>query len=60
VADKLKELCKWKTEVYAKEFATLAEAVAEPRFVCLKCGRAARRKKWLCKPEKLPAAPAGK
>ncbi len=60
MADKLKELCKWKSEVYAREFATLVDAVSEPRFVCLKCGRAARRKKWLCRPEKLSAAAADK
>jgi len=54
LGDKLKELCKWKSDTYGREMETLAAIVSEPRFVCLKCGRAAERKKWLCKPEKLP------
>jgi hypothetical protein len=53
VAEKLKALCKWKTEAYAKNLAALRAIVAQPGHVCLKCGRAADRKKWLCKPHKL-------
>jgi len=53
VADKPKELCKWKSGDYVKLRALLEEIVVEPRFVCTKCGRAANRKKWLCKPSHL-------
>ncbi len=53
MGDKLKELCKWKTESYSKDLATLKKIVADPCFVCVKCGRAADRKKLLCKPEKI-------
>ncbi len=48
-----KELCKWKREDYARELTLLKRIVAEPRFVCEKCGRAADKKKRLCNPEKL-------
>jgi len=53
MADKLKELCKWKTSDYAKETAKLEEIILGARFVCVKCGRAACKKKWLCKPQRL-------
>jgi len=53
VADKPKELCKWKSGDYVKLRALLEEIVVEPRFVCTKCGRAANRKKRLCKPSHL-------
>jgi hypothetical protein len=58
LADKLKELCKWKSATYERELDALMEIVAQPRFVCTKCGRAADRKKWLCKPQKLPSSPS--
>lgn len=48
-----KELCKWKREDYARELPLLKRIVADPKFVCEKCGRAAAKKKRLCKPEKL-------
>ena len=48
-----KELCKWKREDYARDLPLLKRIVAEPRYVCEKCGRAADKKKRLCKPEKL-------
>jgi len=53
MSKKAKKLCKWKKDEYKKCFDELSEAVSEPRYVCTKCGRAARYKKWLCKPEKL-------
>jgi hypothetical protein len=31
----------------------LRELVGVPRFICARCGRAARKKKNLCKPRKL-------
>ncbi len=50
VGDKCKELCKWKKEQYVRDLDKLKEAVGQPRYVCEKCGRAAEKKKWLCKP----------
>ncbi len=48
-----KELCKWSREDYAKELPLLKRIVSKPRFVCEKCGRAADKKKRLCKPARL-------
>jgi hypothetical protein len=48
-----KELCDWSKDELRKHFEQLCQIVAEPRFVCKKCGRAANRKKWLCDGEKL-------
>jgi hypothetical protein len=48
-----KELCKWKRDEYAREMPLLKRIVAEPGYVCEKCGRAADKKKRLCKPRKL-------
>jgi len=53
MADKIRELCKWKSESYLKELDLLCTIVSSPRFVCTKCGRVADKKKWLCKPQKL-------
>ena len=47
---KARELCKWKRDEYVSQFALLCEVVRKPRHVCEKCGRAARKKAWLCKP----------
>ena len=48
-----KTLCKWKKDDLADDFSSLLEAVKGAKFVCMKCGRAAAAKKWLCKPKKL-------
>ena len=53
MGDKPKELCKWTREEYVREMELLCKAVKDPKYVCSKCGRAARKKKWLCKPEDL-------
>ncbi len=53
MGDKTKALCKWDKGRYVKDLALLREIVAEPRFICKDCGRAAREKKWLCKPTKI-------
>jgi len=36
------------------DFDAYCRLVARPRFVCQHCGRAARKKKNLCDPRKLP------
>jgi hypothetical protein len=48
-----KEICEWSKDELRKHFESLCEIVADPRFVCKKCGRAANRKKWLCDSKKL-------
>ena len=46
---KVEEICKWKRDDYPKRLEELRQIVADPQFVCVKCGRAANKKKWLCK-----------
>lgn len=46
-------LCKWPKERFQKDLEELKEAVAKPKFVCIKCGRAARKKGYLCDPVKI-------
>jgi hypothetical protein len=53
LAEKIRELCKWKRDEYAAQLPKLREVVAQPRYLCEKCGRAARKKKWLCRPVEL-------
>lgn len=50
LSEKVRELCKWKRDEYSRQLALLREVVRRPRHVCEKCGRAARKKAWLCKP----------
>jgi hypothetical protein len=50
---KTEPLCKWKRGDYQEHFDRLRKIVAEPKFICLKCGRAADKKKHLCEPEPL-------
>jgi len=50
---KNKSLCDWhKTEI-EKHFSELVEIISQPRYLCKKCARAAKKKQFLCKPEKL-------
>ncbi len=53
MGEKAEPLCKWRREAYAERFDKLCKIVTEPKFVCLKCGRAAEKKKHLCEPEPL-------
>ena len=46
-------LCDWTRRDLEKHFELLCEIVADPRYVCTKCGRAAGEKKWLCKPRRM-------
>ena len=47
---KQKKLCKWNQEEFANNFENLAEIVDKSKYACTKCGRAARKEKWLCEP----------
>ncbi|MFO7654319.1 MAG: hypothetical protein R6X25_10920 [Candidatus Krumholzibacteriia bacterium] len=51
MGDKSKELCNWKPARIEKDLDKVRKIVARPRFVCLKCARAAADRKHLCKPE---------
>jgi predicted nucleic acid-binding Zn ribbon protein len=53
MGEKKEPLCKWKCEAYEARFDKLRKIVAEPKYVCLKCGRAAQKKKHLCNPKPL-------
>jgi len=49
-----KELCEWSKAQLRDHFELLEKIVANPKYVCTQCGRAANAKKWLCKAKKLP------
>lgn len=48
-----KELCDWSKKDYQDKFDLLKKIVHHPRYACIKCGRAASAKKWLCKAKPL-------
>lgn len=52
-----KKLCDWSKKDLRERFTELAVLVSKPRFVCVKCGRAASSDAALCKPK--PLKPAG-
>jgi hypothetical protein len=47
-----KTLCNFK-KLRVKDFARYARLVNEPQVICKNCGRAANRKKYVCKPRKI-------
>jgi hypothetical protein len=49
MAKKAKELCKWKQDDIKKNLDKFSDIVRSPKFVCVKCGRVADKKKWLHK-----------
>jgi len=51
-SDKAKTICEWKGQIEA-HWEELKELVSKPKYACRKCGRAASRKKVLCKPRAL-------
>jgi len=53
MAEEQKHLCKWKKAEFDDRFEALKSIVAQPRYACRRCGRVARSKKWLCKPDRL-------
>lgn len=48
-----KQLCKWDKDEIKDNLKELKKIVSEPRFLCKKCARAAKREEHLCKPEPL-------
>ena len=57
MAKKTKELCKWKQEDISDKLDKFSDIVKNPKFVCIKCGRVADKKKWLHKPIALKQSP---
>jgi hypothetical protein len=53
MSDSRKPLCKWKKADIEAQFDELVALVRKPKYICSKCGRAAKSKKSLCKPESL-------
>ena len=47
---KVETLCEWKKDEYETQVELLRGIVSHARYVCRKCGRSARKKKYLCKP----------
>ncbi len=50
MSKKNETLCDWSRKKIEKQFAELTAIVAQPKFICKKCGRASSEKKRLCKP----------
>ncbi|GLP95409.1 hypothetical protein GCM10007895_07150 [Paraferrimonas sedimenticola] len=48
-----KAICKWSKSAYQTKFELLLSFVEDPKFICTKCGRAANKKKVLCKPRSM-------
>lgn len=56
MAKDIKPLCKWDKDEIKDNLKDLKKIVSEPRFICRKCARAARKEEHLCKPEPLEKA----
>ena len=53
MSDRPKRLCKWKKSAYKDELDELRRLVADAKFVCRRCGRAANDRKCLCDPARI-------
>jgi len=49
----MKELCKLKKTELASNFKKIVKIVSKPKFICEKCARVAKDKKYLCEPKAL-------
>jgi len=49
----MKHLCKWKSEKIGKKFDEYCDCVLPAKFICKKCGRAAKSSELLCSPKKI-------
>jgi hypothetical protein len=50
---KIDTLCRLNKKQIEKHKDAILEFVLEPEFICMKCTRVCKKKKYLCKPEKL-------
>lgn len=46
----MKELCKLKKDEFSKNIKKIVKIVKKPKFICEKCARVAKDKKYLCNP----------
>ena len=46
----MKTLCKLKKDELSKNFKKIIKIVKKPKFICEKCARVAKDKKYLCNP----------
>lgn len=46
----MKELCKLKKDELSKNIKKIIKIVKKPKFICEKCARVAKEKKYLCDP----------
>jgi len=53
MASDSKSLCKWKSGDIKDGTGKFKKLVKDARYFCRKCGRSARQKRNLCKPEAL-------
>jgi len=51
--NKIKTLCDLEKKDIEKRLDQISRIVSEPQYVCRKCARAAKRKVYLCKPQKI-------
>lgn len=49
----MKELCKLKKNELDINFKKIVKIVQKPKFICEKCARVAKDKKYLCNPKAL-------
>ncbi|MDP3292017.1 MAG: hypothetical protein Q8M43_08300 [Sulfuricurvum sp.] len=49
----MKELCKLKKNELEIHFKKIIKIVKKPKFICEKCARVAKDKKYLCEPKKM-------
>jgi hypothetical protein len=50
---KTRKMCKWSRRDLEADFDAFRDMVKKPAYACMRCGRVARVKKALCKPEAL-------
>jgi hypothetical protein len=48
-----KHLCEWKKDEIKENINELKNIVRQPKYICLKCARAAKDSSYLHKPEEL-------
>lgn len=49
----MKELCKLKKDELSKNIKKIVKIVKKPKYICEKCARVAKDKKYLCNPTAL-------
>ncbi len=49
----MKELCKLNKNELTAHLKKIIKITKKPKFICTKCARAAKEKKYLCSPEKM-------